>query len=75
MTLNRFRESISLLTEKSDGIVHTLKRSLSSTKSDEDEKWDLGHFEKLINLEASVSEAHSCRWVYYIFLDKVIFVL
>ncbi|XP_028392732.1 protein FAN-like isoform X2 [Dendronephthya gigantea] len=62
MTVNRLRESIALLTEKSDGIVHSFKRRLSSAKSDEDEKWDLGHFEKLINLEASVSEARSCRF-------------
>ena len=60
--MNRLRESIALLTEKSDDIVHSLKRQLSSSsKSENDEKWDLGHFEKLINLEASVSEARSCR--------------
>ena len=59
--MNRLRESVALLTEKSDGIVHSLKRQLSSTKSENGEKWDLGHFEKLINLEASVSEARSCR--------------
>jgi hypothetical protein len=67
MTVNRLRESFVSLTERSDEIVHSFKRKLSSTKLGNEEKWDLGHFEKLINLEASVSEARSCRLVYSLY--------
>lgn len=61
MTVNNLKESLALLTDTSEGIFRSFKRRLSSTTSENEEKWNLAHFEKFINLEASVSEARSCR--------------
>lgn len=64
MTLNRLRRSVSLFSVRSDDIVHSVKSTFPCRpcKRHLDERLDLTKFENLINLEASVTEKHSCRF-------------
>lgn len=72
MTLNRLRRSVSLFSVRSDGIVHSVKSTFPCRpcKRHLDERLDLTKFENLINLEASVTEKHSCRLVTEFFADS-----
>lgn len=68
MTVDRLRKSIAILSVKSEDIVHSVKKRIPSRSSEsESERNDflcLENFVKNVNLEATVTEERSCRFVY-----------
>ena len=65
MTVDRLRKSIAILSVKSEDIVHSVKKRIPSRSESESESRDdflcLENFVKNVNLEATVTEEHSCR--------------